>query len=325
MVVLSLTVTSEGKTEENNMDVYQIWSSLSRWQIDSLWWWTGRVPVCPAHGCVAGSLTSDTQCPPKSNRLQWWKIKAIRPTKMHECAQHAELSFNWEISTMTEKKAKFYVKEEKKLYMNTNLQLSKSSIHSCSSIGYLVRSISQATVEVILGTKEHFLKVLSILSWWKCLNFHCLNLNLNVPAVSWEASWLMYKQPVLSVNIELNWIQPIYHLPQLPCISATHRIHKANTQGFSIACLQSEPCDNQITWKYDVAQYMKCKKRSVEKLRFSGRSHSSVIKKKKQIPHFVFGTKHYRSSSKWKHMFWYLTLTNRHWNNTIIKQTLWSP
>lgn len=44
--------------------------------------------------------------------------------------------------------------------MNTNLQLSKSSIHSCSSIGYLVRSISQATVEVILGTNGHFLNVL---------------------------------------------------------------------------------------------------------------------------------------------------------------------
>ena len=33
-------------------------------------------------------------------------------------------------------------------------QLSRSSMHSCSSMGYLVRSMSQATVEVMLGGGE---------------------------------------------------------------------------------------------------------------------------------------------------------------------------
>lgn len=38
--------------------------------------------------------------------------------------------------------------------MDPNLQLSRSSMHSCSSIGYFVRSMSHATVEVILGTQQ---------------------------------------------------------------------------------------------------------------------------------------------------------------------------
>ena len=41
-----------------------------------------------------------------------------------------------------------------KVFEDVDLQLSKSSLHSCSSMGYLVRSISHATVEVILEAAQ---------------------------------------------------------------------------------------------------------------------------------------------------------------------------
>lgn len=42
------------------------------------------------------------------------------------------------------------MQRSQKVFEDVDLQLSRSSLHSCSSIGYLVRSISHATVEVIL-------------------------------------------------------------------------------------------------------------------------------------------------------------------------------
>ncbi len=41
-------------------------------------------------------------------------------------------------------------------------QLSKSSMHSCSSMGYFVRSISHAAVDVILKGKASRLNILNM-------------------------------------------------------------------------------------------------------------------------------------------------------------------
>lgn len=86
--------------EEENQDVAdQIWSSTSLCQSDSLWWWTVTAPVCPDRGCVSDSLTSDRQCPLKSNHLgtgqpdiinqpTWrtiWTFTSQKAQKKHWC------------------------------------------------------------------------------------------------------------------------------------------------------------------------------------------------------------------------------------------------
>lgn len=154
--------------EEENQDVAdQIWSSTSLCQSDSLWWWTVTAPVCPDRGCVSDSLTSDRQCPLKSNHLgtgqpdiinqpTWrtiWTFTSQKAQKKHWCnVKEIWITCLYNVSSeiSTVKQEFFLSNSVWKWALGWNLQLSRSSIHSCSSMGYLVRSMSQATVDVIL-------------------------------------------------------------------------------------------------------------------------------------------------------------------------------